>query len=152
MLKISSLFILSVLFLSGCTSTRFLPDDVDNQVKLGMSQDNFTELKGDKAKKSGANEDFRNTFLEKVTHENIEFFGYYFDTDGDKPLYEIIIGYKTEELANKTAIDLLGKPNYKEKEWKIERKNDYTILAWVFKKKLVIVSLIPDTEWYDEFK
>ncbi len=96
-------------------------------------------------------DDFRITVYEKMDHPEIEGTGYYFDAEGKKPLYELIIVYKDEALRDAAAAKLLGSPNYENNtEWLLPGKNGYQIKAWKYKNKLIITALIPNTEWYED--
>ncbi|MFT5819338.1 MAG: hypothetical protein ACI8ZM_000561 [Crocinitomix sp.] len=129
---------------------RYLPEEVEKAIYFNISLSDFKDLKGGKAEIQDDGMDFRKVFFEAVNGTLIEYFGYYFDTDNKQPLYEILIGYNDEATANVAAIKLLGTPNYKDTEWKFELDKTHDILAWIFKKKLIIVALIPETEWYEE--
>lgn len=101
----------------------------------------FTEL---------SKNNFRTVFLSNLNHSDIESVVFYFDNDKEKPLYEIIINYKSEVLRDTDTQKLLGAPNHKEKEWKLKSGKDYPIHAWTFQKKLVLVAVLPGTEWDGE--
>lgn len=75
---------------------------------------------------------------------------YYFDKEDNKPLYEIIVEFKTEELQLTYISKYLKAPNFEDK-WKWKTKDGYTFKAWGFGKKLVFVLALPKTEW-DESK
>lgn len=95
--------------------------------------------------------DFRFTVYEPLENSEIEGAGYYFDAEGDKPFYELIIVYKSEELRDAAAQKLLGEPNFENNtEWQVRGKGPYEIRAWGFKTKLIIAALIPNTEWYED--
>jgi len=76
---------------------------------------------------------------------------YYFDSEGYKPLYEIIIVYKDEKQPQKVADLLFGLPNFDNKEWRIKIQGVPGIWSWVYKNKLVVVANIPNTEWSEEW-
>ena len=93
---------------------------------------------------------FRIVFLENLTTSEIQKIVYYFDLDGEKPLYEIIITYSTQQQPVYKAHALFGQPNFNQTEWRV-RTNKHKIWSWVFKEKLVIVAKIPETEWSPEW-
>ena len=96
-------------------------------------------------------EEFRIAVYQGITHPEIEGVAYYFDADTPQPLYEVIIAYKTKEGRDAAATKLLGEPNYENNaEWLLETKRGYKLKAWKFKKKLILVALLPGTEWYEE--
>lgn len=77
---------------------------------------------------------------------------YYFDSEGTKPLYEIILIYESPEKAIEKGVELLGPQNYQDnKEWYIKRDKGFDLLAWNHKTKFIITALLPKTEWYEEF-
>jgi hypothetical protein len=116
-----------------------------------MSLKDFEKIKNNETKMFDDGYDFRTVYIENiVNHAEIKNIGYYFDNDGEKPLYEIILIYKNEELRDIAAKKIFGEPNYKEKEWRITRKKSYNLWAWSFKTKLIIVGMIPETEWSDQ--
>ncbi len=45
---------------------------------------------------------------------------------------------------------LFGKPNFGGKEWHFVRENNFEIRVWTFNNKLVIVEVLPDTEWAED--
>jgi hypothetical protein len=129
---------------------RYLPTEVAEEVYFNMPLDDFKALKGSKVEQIDDGMSFRKVFFEQQNDGLVEFLGYYFDTEGESPLYEVIIGYKEEASVGAESVKLLGEPNYKEKEWKFEVNKSFDILAWTYEKKLIIVALIPDTEWYED--
>lgn len=74
---------------------------------------------------------------------------YYFDNEKDKPLYEMIIEFKSEKLMTDYCKSKLSAPNDNNK-WKWTTKEDYVFKAWTFGKKLVFVLALPATEWEEE--
>ena len=142
---------LLALLISSCGTTKaygdLYPNGLDSKVYLGMPMNDFVELRG--VTVSDFKDDtFRKIYVDKATSEDITDIVYYFDADGDQPLYEMIFVYKDESTRDAEAKRLLGEPNNGE-EWKLERE-PYDVLAWKYKAKLILVSLIPDTEWADE--
>jgi len=75
---------------------------------------------------------------------------YYFDAEKNKPLYEMIIEYPTEQAKNAYVNSKLKTPNDGDK-WKWTTKEGIVFKAWTFGKKLVLVLALPSTEW-DESK
>jgi hypothetical protein len=118
------------------------------KVRFGMNASQVESLLTDFEKSETAS--FRTIYTSNLSDKSIETIVFYFDNDADQPLYEIIIDYKTEELRDKDAKKLLGAPNHKQKEWKLKSGKDYPIHAWTFQKKLIIVAVLPGTEWEGE--
>lgn len=148
-----SFFLISLLLFACGTSkktSRILPDTVDQKIYFGMPLDEFKKLKADKVESVDDGMPFRHVFIEDIEHPELTNLGYYFDADNDKPLYEVLLIYKDEETMQRNAAEILGPPNYKETEWKIERENAPDMLAWTFKSKIIIVSLISGTEWHED--
>ncbi|NOQ74216.1 MAG: hypothetical protein GQ574_19565 [Crocinitomix sp.] len=150
LLLFSTLSLLIVACVNQKNEKRYLPNEVEKAVYFNMPLADFKALKGSKAEIQDDGMDFRKVFFESVGGTLIEYFGYYFDADNNQPLYEIIIGYNDETTLNSEAVKLLGAPNYKDTEWRFELEKTHDILAWTFKKKLIIVALIPETEWHEE--
>lgn len=75
---------------------------------------------------------------------------YYFDNENNKPLYEIIIEFRTEKMQLDYIKQHLKTPNF-EDQWKWTTKEGYVFKAWGFGSKLVFALALPSTEW-DESK
>ncbi len=130
-------------------SKTILPGAVDKQVYFGMPLEEFRALKSVKNLDEN-DEDFRITVLETIDDPDVSYLGYYFDKDEAQRLYEVLIIYKVEEKPEEEAKALFGVPNYDEKEWRVTRPKSFNVWAWTFKKKLIVVGMIPDTEWSEE--
>lgn len=144
------------LTISGCKSTKiaaenkYLPTEFSN-IHFNMSMEKVTELRSFSTS-DVQDDNFRFAVYEKIGRNGIEGAAYYFDAEGDKPLYEIIIIYADEAARDAAAATLLGPPNYKDNtEWMLSPKKGYPLYCWKFKTKLVVAALIPNTEWYNEF-
>lgn len=139
------------LILSSCGTSKnysdLYPKGLDSKVSLGMPLDDFLQLRGISTDDL-TDDTFRKIYVEPSKSEDITDIVYYFDADGDQPLYEMIFIYKDEAKRDAEAEKLLGEPNDGE-EWKLERK-PYDILAWKYKNKLILVAVIPETEWAEE--
>jgi len=157
-----SLFLLLVLCLGAACSggkrltrlreahpvRRFFPPEVQN-LYFGMPINEFLGVRKNLSRVA-EQDAFRDILVEEYQGEQAEQGVYYFDTDGDMPLYEIILEYPTEKDRDRVASEYLGAPNYQDAEWRHESGEGYTIWAWTFKKKLIIAAILPDTEWADE--
>ncbi|MCB0661967.1 MAG: hypothetical protein KDC24_04465 [Saprospiraceae bacterium] len=117
-------------------------------IKFGMTESMASSIRT-AMEKQDQQFDFRQVYMEESPGENINYAVYYFDADDNKPLYEVIIEYPDIQSRDAAAAALLGPPN-QGGEWYFEKKWEYPIKAWVFKNKLVIAALIPNTEWYEE--
>ena len=141
----------AVLFSCGSAKTaykKYYPQSLSKSVYFNMPISEFHTLKGTK-NSDFTDDSFRLVYLEDVNEGNVESIVYYFDADGDMPLYEMIFIYKDEASRDAEAKKLLGAPNDGE-EWKF-KMDPYDMHAWNFQKKLVMVALIPNTEWGEEF-
>ncbi len=132
------------------SSSKILPASLKKDVQFGMSLEAFKMSKKGVDFIINTDESFRDVYIENVNHPEISNYVYYFDTDDDKPLYEIIINYKSEELRDKAAESLFGAPNFEGGEWRFKRPDSFNVMAWTFKTKLIIVALLPKTEWYED--
>jgi hypothetical protein len=126
-------------------SKGFLPKEY-KKLYFGMSWEEFQ-----KKKKTGMVEvdnimSFRMVYTENPENSNIKEVTYYFDAEGSFPFYEIIIDYFNESIRDEAADNLFGSPNNGE-EWLFERPESFDIKAWKFNNKLVIVGVLPGTEW-----
>jgi hypothetical protein len=125
----------------------FLPESIRASASFGMTEKEFL------ASHSADNytfrdENFRHTYSEVVKNDpNIEMVTYYFDQDGDKKMYEVILVYKNESARNRYTTEVFGKPNSGKGDWLISHKKRPDVKAWNFKNNLMIVLVIPECEW-----
>ncbi|MCB0737348.1 MAG: hypothetical protein KDC92_07535 [Bacteroidetes bacterium] len=145
--------LLLVIGISSCSvfkrkQKRYLPDNIDKNVHFGMSLKEFKNLKGNKVSLY-AEESFRKAYLENLNDDELVSIVYYFDEDGDKPLYEVILDYKDKNGRDEEAAELFGDPNDGD-EWSFKEAKPWPIKAWTYKSKLIVVAVIPNTEWWDE--
>ncbi|OUS02326.1 hypothetical protein A9Q86_04100 [Flavobacteriales bacterium 33_180_T64] len=127
-----------------------LPSEISSEIYFGMGLANFKDKIGTNALQT-ADDEFRLVYLQETNLPEITDIIYYFDTGGNKPLYEIIIIYKNEEQTNKVANMLFNKPNFNQSEWRFKNQGFPEIWSWIFKTKLVVVANIPNTEWSDNW-
>ena len=118
------------------------------KIYFGMPLATFIAGQSDYEDVSDETYTFRRVLLQKFADKDYEAIVYYFDEDGDKPLYELLIIYPERVDVNRLARQYYGKPN-KDDEWYWEHKNGYPVNIWVFKQKLVIAGVMPGTEWVD---
>ena len=93
---------------------------------------------------------FRTAMGYKIGTRDVNEIIYYFGTKGNEPLYEMIVNFNSESLAESKALELLKQANHKNKEWRYAYKK-LPLWCWVFKSKIVYVAKIPDTEWYSDW-
>ena len=151
-------FLCTLLVLGGCRThqasltehpvRRYLPEEV-RDLYFGLPLETFLAQKRDLSRAEGEG-DFRTVLIEEPMPGKLESVVYYFDADGDEPLYEIIAIYPDKPTRDAVADELLGAPNFDNKEWRYDSGEGYQIWAWTFQNKLVIAAILPNTEWADE--
>ena len=127
-------------------SKGFLPKEF-NKLYFGMSFDQFVKVKELGMVEVDKTFDFRITYTEEKPDETLKTVVYYFDRESNGPLYELIIDYNNEEERDKVANNLFATPNYEGEEWRFVRKNKFEVRAWKYQNKLIIVGVLPGTEW-----
>lgn len=126
------------------------PEIATKQVKLGMSLADFKKTPY-YSMVIDESMGFRTVCIGSVDDPQITDLIYYFDDEGDQPLYEIIVTYTDQYTASASAKNFLGSPNYdKNKEWRVKKCN-FNVWAWLYQERLVLVGDLPNTEWSDEF-
>ncbi|MGD1846624.1 MAG: hypothetical protein ACFB10_14650 [Salibacteraceae bacterium] len=130
-------------------SVGILPKAVPSNIYIGMPREEFKQLHADQPL-TEKNEQFRWTYLEEVDDPQVEAIGYYFDEDPPQRLYELIVIYYSEALRDEEASTLFGVPNFDEKEWRVSRDKGFNVWSWPFKTKLIVVGMIPGTEWSEK--
>ena len=111
---------------------RPFPREVNYKVKFELPLAEFEE--GFKKEKLSRDDSygFRIVYTQEVNRRNVSEIVYYFDSDGNKPLYEVIVAYNNENTPRIIAERRFGKPNYKQDEWRFRYK-DHDIWCWVYK-------------------
>ncbi|MCG9909946.1 MAG: hypothetical protein MH137_01480 [Flavobacteriales bacterium] len=110
--------------------------------KFGMSHDAFTK-KNKNVQKSDFS--FRHEYDIESPSQEVKMLILYFDTQGEQPLYELIIDYHNPAVRDAFVEKNYGKPN-DGKQWKWKLPDGLTAKAWTFMNKLVITVLYPGTE------
>ena len=72
---------------------------------------------------------------------------YYFDTEDQNPLFELIIEYNDTTQHDKVVKELYGEPNFHNNRWKIDVHEGFDMMIWEHETKLVIVGKIDHTEY-----
>lgn len=124
---------------------KYLPKEL-RKVRFGMSFEEVSALKKGLTE-TEQDYDFRKVYQEQVGLKGIASLVYYFDADEGIGLYEVIVIYDSESIRDKEAGKLLGSPNFKGKEWKMDIGEDYDLYAWTFQNKLVFAVDMKGTEW-----
>ena len=157
---LSFLMLASMLMLGACKSSQkaqgkkggpnpFLPTEL-RDIDFGWAMTRVADIQ-DLKSTNVQQESFRTTAYQMASMGDIEGVAYYFDDADPQPLYEVLVMYKSEEARDAAASELLGKPNYENNtEWLLESGRGYQLRAWTFKNKLVLVALLPGTEWYED--
>jgi len=155
------LLIVSIL-LSACSvgkipsskkyQTQYLLPEL-NGLYLGMPLAEFQKFKkypSDLTDTPSSHFGFRILWTEQVQEGDVESIIYYFDADGEKPLYEFIVNHKADIDVAKLAREKYGPPNHEGKEWSFKGEEGFNIRAWVYQQKIVIVGKMKGTEWEEE--
>ncbi len=153
MRKLNLLFPVFIFFLAACAITggghkiqkKYIPAEL-KKVYLGMSMADFKKARPNVVFEEDNIMNFRVVGAETFENGDITLINYYFDAEGEFPLYEIIISYKDAETRNAVVEKLYGEPNF-EKEWRFDSEEDFEIMVWNFAKKIVIAGRIAGTEW-----
>ena len=130
-------------------SQGIFPQAVASDIYFGMTREAFKELHP-AAVATEKNETFRFTYIETMDDPQVSAVGYYFDADPPQRLYELIVIYRSEALRDAEAYGLFGDPNHEEKEWRVTREKGFNVWSWPFRTKLIVVGMIPGTEWSEE--
>lgn len=149
------------LLMFGCKTSSKLPKAAQPQedylfkelteqgLYLGLSQEEFQKIRPN-AEENSDGYDFRTIFVDDAFSERFMNVIYYFDKDGDKPLYEFIMILNPSLDADELAKEHFGLPNYQDKEWRfppVQTDLPFTLAAWTYKNKIVIAATMINTEW-----
>lgn len=130
---------------------KLLPKEIGSEIYFGMDLASFKDHVGKSAQLVNDEYTFRIVYIQPTGLPDLTAIVYYFDADGTKPLYEIILVYTDENQPKNIAKKIFGKPNFNSTEWRFKNKGTPEIWSWIFKNKIVVVSRIPNTEWTDEW-
>ncbi|MBM4372190.1 MAG: hypothetical protein FJ098_11080 [Deltaproteobacteria bacterium] len=121
-----------------------LPPELD-RVWFGMSLAEYEKLHGQAAQDLTMS--FRIEVEQAAPGGDVVRVIYYFDAEGDRPLYEAIVEYREGVDVQALARTLYGDPNDQETEWSFPTSEGFTFRAWVFEQKIVVMGTLPGTEW-----
>lgn len=127
---------------------KYMPNEF-KKIKFGMNYSKLSSMRGQLKDMSKKGEDFRKVYAEEINEGGISTVVYYFTTRGGERLYEVIINYDNEEIMQSEADKLLGSPNYKSSEWKLDIKESYPLHAWTYKNKIIYAAPLSGSEWED---
>ncbi len=147
--------LLFVAFIFSCSTSKvatqhkqqikFIPKEFHNTY-LGMPLDEFKKQR--KMAELYKDEDFRTVFTEEPENDDIKTVAYYFGKKDAKPLYEYIIDFHSKAKRDEFVAANFGEPNNGD-DWIFDSGEGFKIKAWQFQNKLVVVGIIPGTEWYE---
>jgi hypothetical protein len=117
-----------------------------SKYSFGMTLDAFKSLNKNAVESPSGDNPFRIELTDTKAGSGFTSVTYYFDAESNKPLYEMIIAYPTEEAMNAYVTAKLKTPNDGDK-WRWTTKEGHVFKAWTFGKKLILVLALPSTEW-----
>ena len=115
---------------------------------IAMSLDTFLSRKLP-VKKMNSSFDFRQEYSRKVEERGLRSVSYIFDTDDDKPLYEIIYEFENADTLAALMETDMGPSNHPTlaDHWILGKgANGAVSLLWYFNNKIVIAANLPHTE------
>jgi hypothetical protein len=111
--------------------------------KFGMSHEAFTQKNKNLQNKSYFS--FRYEYHIESPSREVKMLTLYFDTQGEQPLYELIIEYHDPAVRDAFIERNYGKPN-DGRQWAWKLPDGLTAKAWTFMDNLIITVLYPGTE------
>ncbi|MCC6459130.1 MAG: hypothetical protein IT260_01590 [Saprospiraceae bacterium] len=121
------------------------------KLSIGTSQADFLQQKPDLVQPDGSM-GFRNEIVEKIEQDGLQSVTYYFDNDGNQPLYELILEFSSPELRSAVIEKLFGPANHPEApdHWILGVQDEVVSLGWMFASKFVLAANLPGTEWFGD--
>ena len=121
------------------------------RLSIGTTQADFLQQKPDLGQPDGAM-GFRNEIVETIEQDGLQSVTYYFDNDGNQPLYELILEFSSPELRSAVIEKLFGPANHPEApdHWILGVQDEVVSLGWMFASKFVLAANLPGTEWYGD--
>ncbi len=156
----SRLLLLAVFLLAACRTAqppedphparRFLPEAF-RDLHLGMPRADALMLRP-RAVLQEQLISFRYSYDEPALAQDLAAVTYYFDAEGAEPLYELVLEYTTEAARDADALAVFGAPNVEmpspqDREWRFNGGEGFDVVAWTFDRKLVVVAVLPGTEY-----
>jgi len=118
-----------------------------SKYKFGMTLEAFKALNKTTVEDASDGMDHRIQLIDRKAGTEFESVTYHFDAKNNKPLYEIIIDYATDQDIDKYVTAKLKVPNHKS-YWKWTTKEGVICRTWVFGRKLILALALPSTPWY----
>lgn len=118
-------------------------------VSLGMSEADFFKVKSTLPRPDTTAMGFRDEVVETIGKNGLSNITYYFDADGDRMLYEFIVGFSDGTVRAEAAETMFGPSNYPGRPdyWIAGAQDNIVSLIWAFDSKIVIAANLPGTEW-----
>lgn len=118
-------------------------------LEFGMSLAEFAEIRGNLRTEDLQFDKIRYRWAEKGSKDKaISKVIYYFDDEEEKVFYECIIFYNNLQKREAWLDKNYGPPNAENNtEWRFVADEGYELRAWRFEDRLVIVAVLPGTEW-----
>lgn len=126
-------------------------ESILKDVKMGLPLEEFK--KSHPNAKINDDASFRVIAEEVINKNNIKDLTYYFDNEGDKPFYEVIIEFSTVAVRDEVAKKLFGKFNHplKDDHWVINYGNaGYNTVGWTYETRLIYAGQLPHSEWAED--
>ncbi len=92
---------------------------------------------------------FRTEAIDSINQAGLANITYFFDADGNLPLYEFVVEFSDDRIRREAAFEMLGPANYpgESDQWILSMNDSTMVIAWAFDNKLVVASNLPGTEW-----
>ncbi len=122
-------------------------DKVFTGIRIGMPIDSIKKVLPGVKKSDGM--DFRDEYVLKVKKNGLQEVTFYFDKDGEKPLYEIIFEFKNADSTRQLVGAMFGDPSHPtlDDHWVLGvGENGIASLAWTFENKMVLAVNLPGSE------
>lgn len=119
------------------------------KLELGMSMEQVARWRPGLQAADLKNDGFRYRWTEELDAESpISKVIYCFDDAEEKPLYELVIFYRDLAQRERWIGKNFGPPNSETgTEWEFILRSGLKVRAWRYEERLVVVGLIPGTEW-----
>lgn len=115
--------------------------------QLGLTMSDFQAARPKLKPDAGA---FRTEFEQVFNRDGLVSATFYFDNEGDKPLYEIIVKFADQATREAVIDGDIGPANYpgKDDHWVIYNGGEgSTVLAWTFGASFVLAGNLAKSEW-----
>lgn len=118
-------------------------------MSLGITEAVFFTQKPSLSRPDTSTTNFRHEVVEKVGKDGLSSLTYYFDADGDRMLYEIIVEFADEAVRTEASEKMFGPANYPDRpdHWIAGAQDNIVSLIWAFNNKIVIAANLPGSEW-----